>query len=134
MREYPNRKFYGENPNREQLNVPIVLAGDKTDARVQPFLGDRYQRFERRLVWWPNQQYMDLTWERIRNILTSPEKRQILWDILYFRKYPRTPDDWYHVHNMYLYIRKDVAQQMWDRVPQRQSRSSCHRIRTPRPL
>jgi DNA-binding beta-propeller fold protein YncE len=114
MREYPNRKFYGENPNREQLNVPVVLAGDKIDARVQPFLGDRYYRFKRRLVWWPNQQYMDLTWDRIRTILTSPEKRKALWDILYRRKYPQTPDNWYHVHNMYLYIRKDVAQQIWD--------------------
>jgi uncharacterized protein (TIGR03663 family) len=114
MREYPNRKFYGDSPTREELNVPVVLAGDKTDAKVQPFLGDRYHKFKRRLVWWPNQEYMGLTWERIFDILGSPEKREILWKILYFREYPRTPDDWYHVHNMYLYVRKDVAQQLWD--------------------
>ncbi|MGC9335605.1 MAG: flippase activity-associated protein Agl23, partial [Anaerolineae bacterium] len=114
MREYPNRQFYGETPTREKLDVPIVLAGDKNDGKVQPFLGDRYHRFKRRLVWWPNQQYMGLTWERIWSILASSEKRGILWDILYFRSYPRTPDDWYHVHNFYLYIRKDVAQQLWD--------------------
>jgi uncharacterized protein (TIGR03663 family) len=114
MREYPNRKFYGETPTREQLDVPIVLAGSKNDAKAQPFLADRYYRSERRLVWWPNQEYMGLTWERIRDILTSPEKRQILWKILYYREYPRTPDDWYHVHNFYLYVRKDVAQQLWD--------------------
>jgi uncharacterized protein (TIGR03663 family) len=114
MREYPNRQFYGETPTREKLDVPVVLAGDKNDGKVQPFLGDRYYRFKRRLVWWPNQQYMDLTWQRIREILTSPEKREILWKILYFREYPRTPDDWYHVHNFYLYVRKDVAQQLWD--------------------
>jgi uncharacterized protein (TIGR03663 family) len=114
MREYPNRKFYGEQPTRENLDVPIILAGDKIDAKVQPFLGDRYHRFKRRLVWWPNQEYMGLTWDRIRDILSNPEKREILWKILYFREYPRTPDDWYHVHNMSLYIRKDVAQQIWD--------------------
>ena len=114
MREYPNRKFYAETPTRESLDVPVVIAGEKNDAKVQPFLGDRYYRFKRRLVWWPNQEYMGLTWERIRNILASPEKREILWNILYYRRYPRTPDDWYHVHNMYLYVRKDVAQQLWD--------------------
>ena len=114
MREYPNRKFYSDTPTREKLDVPIILAGDKIDDKVQPFLGDRYHRFKRRLVWWPNQQYMGLTWERIVEILTSPEQREILWNILYFREYPRTPEDWYHVHNMYLYIRKDVAQQLWD--------------------
>ncbi len=114
MREYPNRVFYGETPTREKLDVPVVLAGDKNDAKVQPFLGNRYHRFKRRLVWWPNQQYMDLTWQRIWDILTSPEKREILWKILYYREYPRSPDDWYHVHNFYLYIRKDVAHQIWD--------------------
>ncbi len=114
MREYPNRQFYAETPTREKLDVPVVIAGDKNDAKVQPFLGDRYYRFKRRLVWWPNQEYMGFTWERIRDILTSPEKRKILWDILYFRRYPHAPDDWYHVHNMYLYVRKDVAQQLWD--------------------
>ncbi len=114
LREYPNRKYYGETPTREQLNVPIVLSSERNDSKAQPFLGDRYYRFKRRLVWWPNQQYMGLTWERIRNILSSPEKRQILWNILYKREYPRSPDDWYHVHNFYFYVRKDVAQQLWD--------------------
>jgi uncharacterized protein (TIGR03663 family) len=114
MREYPNRKFYGETPTRESMDVPIVLAGDKNDGKVQPFLGDRYYRFQRRLVWWPNQQYMDLNRARILEILRTPEQRQILWDILYFRRYPRTPDNWYHVHNFYMYIRKDVAAQIWD--------------------
>lgn len=114
MREYPNRQFYGETPTREKLDVPIVIAGSKNDEQVQPFLGDRYYRFKKRLVWWPSQEYMGLTFERIRDILTSPEKRESLWNILYFREYPRTPDDWYHVHNFYYYVRKDVAQQLWD--------------------
>jgi uncharacterized protein (TIGR03663 family) len=114
MREYPNRVYYGDTPTREKLDVPVVLVSERNDAKVQPFLGDRYYRFKRRLVWWPNQQYMGLTWERIRNIVTSPDKRKILWDILYWRKYPRSTDDWYHVHNFYLYVRKDVAQQIWN--------------------
>jgi uncharacterized protein (TIGR03663 family) len=114
MREYPNRKFYGETPTREAMDVPIILAGDKNNGKVQPFVGERYYQFKRRLVWWPNQQYMDLSLKRIVEILSSPEKREILWDILYFRRYPRTPDDWYHVHNFYMYIRKDVAAQIWD--------------------
>jgi len=114
MREYPNRQFYGETPTREKLDVPVVIAGSKNDDQVQPFLGDRYYRFKRRLVWWPNQEYMGLTWARIRDILTTQEKREALWDILYFREYPRSTDDWYHVHNFYYYVRKDVAQQLWD--------------------
>jgi len=114
MREYPNRVFYGENPSREQMDVPIVLAGDKNDSKVQPYLADKYVRFKRRLVWWPTYEYRDLTPKRIWSILTTPEKRQKLWDILYWREYPRSTDDWYYVHNFYMYVRKDVAQQIWD--------------------
>ncbi len=114
MREYPNRQFYSDTPTREKLDVPIVISSERNDSKARPFLGDRYYQFTRRLVWWPNQQYMDLTWDRIRDILTSPEKREILWDILYYREYPRSTDDWYHVHKFNLYIRKDVAQQLWD--------------------
>jgi len=94
--------------------VPLVLASERVDDKVQPYLGDRYYRFKRPVVWWPNQQYMDLTWQRVKEILTSPEQRQILWKILYRRQYPRSTDDWYHVHNFYFYVRKDVAQQLWD--------------------
>jgi DNA-binding beta-propeller fold protein YncE len=114
MREYPNRKYYGETPTREAMSVPVILSSERNDVKVKPFIGDRYHQFKRRLVWWPNQQYMDLTWERIRDILLSPEKRKALWKILYYRQYPRTPDNWYHVHSFYLYVRKDVAQQLWD--------------------
>ena len=114
MREYPNRVFYGENPSREQMDVPIVLAGDKDDAKVQPYLADKYIRFKRRLVWWPTYDYRDLTPKRIWDILTTSEKRQKLWDILYWREYPRSTDDWYYVHNFYMYVRKDIAQQVWD--------------------
>ncbi len=114
MREYPNRKYFGDTPTREALDVPIVLVSERNDVKARPFLGDRYYRFQRRLVWWPNQQYMDLTWARIRDLLGSQEKRHILWNILYYRRYPRTPDDWYHVHNFLLYVRKDVAQQIWN--------------------
>lgn len=113
MREYPNRVFYGETPSREKLDVPVVLAGSKNDDMVQPYLGDRYFRFKRRLVWWPTYDYKDLTPARIWSILTTPEKRKMLWDILYWRKYPRSTDDWYYVHDFYMYVRKDVAQQVW---------------------
>jgi len=113
FREYPNRKYYGDSPTREQMSVPIVLFSERNDSKVRPYLGDRFYCFKRRLVWWPNQQYMDLTWKQIGEILGSPEKREILWNILYWRTYPKTPAEWYHVHNFNYCVRKDVAQQIW---------------------
>jgi hypothetical protein len=113
-RLFPKRAFYGDTPTREQLDVPVILASSEIDGKVQPFLGDRYYRFKRRVVWWPSQQYMGLTWERIWDILSTPEKRSALWDILYYRSYPRSTEDWYHVHNFYFYVRKDVAASIWN--------------------
>ncbi len=115
LREYPNRKYYGDAPTRDLRDVPVVISSPGLDDRVRALLGDRFYRVRRREIWWPNEQYMGLTWERIRDILASPEKREILWNILYHRSYPRTPDDWYHVDYVYVYVRKDVAQQLWDR-------------------
>jgi uncharacterized protein (TIGR03663 family) len=114
LREYPNRNYYGDTPTRDLRKAPIVISSPGLDDRVRPLLGDRFYRARRREIWWPNQQYMGLTWEQIRDILASPEQREILWNILYYRQYPRTPDDWYHVDEVFLYVRKDVAQQLWD--------------------
>ena len=114
LREYPNRAFYGATPARDKLGAPVVLYGAANESKVKPFLGDRYNCFKRRLRWWPNQQYFGLTWQRVFEILRSPEQRKILWNILYWRKYPQTPDNWYHVDIFYFCVRKDVAQQMWD--------------------
>ncbi len=114
MREYPNRAFYGGTPTRDKLNVPIVLYGSANESKVKPFLGDDYNCFKRRLRWWPNQQYYDLTWQRVWKILSTPEQREKLWNILYWRKYPKSTDDWYHVDIFYYCVRKDVASQMWD--------------------
>jgi uncharacterized protein (TIGR03663 family) len=117
LREYPNRRFYGSQPTREALDAPLVLASDEIDGRVRPFLGRRYFRFQRREIWWPNQQYMELTWPRVRQILGSPGLRQKLWRILWQREYPRTPDDWYNVSYVDLYVRKDVATRAWVAAP-----------------
>ncbi|MGD8624286.1 MAG: TIGR03663 family protein [Anaerolineae bacterium] len=113
LREYDNRIFFGDRPTRASLNAPIVIASAELDPKVQSFLRQRYYRFRRREIWWPNEQYMDLSWQRIAAILASPEKRASLWQILYYRQYPRTTDDWYHVDYVYLYVRKDVAAQIW---------------------
>jgi len=42
MREYPNRVFYGENPSASRWMCRLSWAGDKNDAKVQPYLADKY--------------------------------------------------------------------------------------------
>jgi uncharacterized protein (TIGR03663 family) len=123
LRNYTQPHFYSQNPTRDLLNYPIVIAGNDSWSRIDPILGDRYYEFEYNRMWWPMQDYFGLTWERISNALRSPEMRSALWDIWYNRDYQAyiditgrrlTLDNWYNADRMRLYVRKDAAALVWD--------------------
>ncbi|MGQ9627395.1 MAG: flippase activity-associated protein Agl23 [Anaerolineae bacterium] len=118
FREYKNRVFYGSNPNKEALNVPIVIVGDKNEEKVRPYLGDRYHRFNYRLIWWPIESYKRWTFGQIWQSLTDPVERRKLWDIIFYRKYDFSFNSWPFVHRFFFYVRKDVMAQLWDYGPQ----------------
>jgi len=115
MREYPNAVFYGASPTREALDAPIVIVGSKNEEKVKPYLGDNYYRRSYRLVWWPAEDYKDLTLSKLWNGIRDPAARQRFWDVVWRREYKHELTSWPHRHNFALYVRKDVAAQMWDR-------------------
>ncbi len=123
LRDYPNKVFYGSSPSRDALDAPIVLAGDKTWNKADPYLGSRYYSFEYNFVQWPMEDYKGMTWDRIRGALVNPEMRAALWDILVNREYEKyaavvnrdfSLAKWPLRHPMRMYIRKDVVSQLWD--------------------
>jgi uncharacterized protein (TIGR03663 family) len=133
LREYPNRAYYADNPTREQLDAPIVIVGAPNEDKVRPFLGDRYQRFDYRLVWWPIEDYKDQTPLKLWHTYVAPDlsgvtdageqqglwdqvrqNRKDLWNVLFYRKYTTPFSDWPYVHRFYMYVRKDVLNQAWD--------------------
>ncbi len=125
LRDYPNAAFYGENPTREQLDAPVVIAGRGDWDAVAPYMGNDYMVNTYTYLWWPMEDYRDLTWSRITQVLTDTQTRAALWDIWYDRDYRRydelpgvtqrhTLDEWPLRSDYRLYIRRDVAAQMWD--------------------
>jgi uncharacterized protein (TIGR03663 family) len=137
LREYPNRVYYAENPTREALDAPIVIVGSANEAKVKPFLGDKYTRFSYRLVWWPMEDYKNQTPTRLwQTYISGPppedpltdtaEAQQArretvrqnwknLWNILFYRKYTDYKlNEWPYLHRFYLYMRKDVINDVWD--------------------
>jgi uncharacterized protein (TIGR03663 family) len=137
MREYPNRAYYGETPTREALDAPVVIVGSANESKVKPFLGDKYTRFRYRLVWWPIEDYKDQTLQKLwQNYVVGPPaedpltntaeaqaaRRQIVRDnwrklgkILFYRDYEDYElNEWPYVHRFYLYVRKDVLNDVWD--------------------
>lgn len=123
LRNFNQVHYFGPSPGRDLLNDPVVIAGDSNWAKVEPILGDRYFSFEYIRMWWPMQDYWDLTWERIRNAAVSPEYRAALWDIWFHRDYTAygaltgvdfALENWSPSDRMRLYVRKDVEALIWE--------------------
>lgn len=122
LRDYRNAAYYAAEPNRQALDAPIVIAGPKNWNKVEAILGNRYHRFELIRLWWPMEDYKNLTWTRIHNAFTDPLMRQALWDVFWnrdYRKYAEItgqsmnpPVSWPLQESMRIYIAKDIAQQM----------------------
>lgn len=131
FRLFPNAVYFGASPSVQVLDdaVAVVVGGEKR-AQVEPLLGDRYYHYEFIRLWWPMQDYFNLTAARIDNVFdfsgtnpTSAELRRGLWEIWWFRDYDTYGaatggnydlKDWPVSDRMHLYIRKDVAAQVWD--------------------
>ncbi len=101
----------------------MVISGQKHFSKVEALLGNRYYQFEYIRMVWPMQDYFNLTWERISGALTDARMRQALWDIWYARDYTLYGEiggtnfelsQWPVAERMRLYVRKDVAAQIWD--------------------
>lgn len=133
MREYPNRAFYGDNPNRNALDAQIVIVGAANESKVKPYLGNNYTRFNYRMVWWPIEDYKNLTLDRIwADYISGPstepdaaKRSQMVWDnwgslmnIIFYRRYENHKlTEWPFVHRFNLYIRNDVLNEIWDYQP-----------------
>lgn len=122
LKDYPNQSFYGAQPSRDALNTPVVIAGPKNWTKVELLLGSTYHRFELIRLWWPVEDYRNLTWERIWNAVSDSGMRAAIWNILWNRDYTRyadltgeslkPPTQWPLAEKMRVYVRQDIALQM----------------------
>ncbi|MBV7329522.1 TIGR03663 family protein [Chloroflexi bacterium TSY] len=116
MRSYPNSVFYGANPNSGNMKAPIVIVGSKNYEKVRPYVVRDYVKRTYRLVWWPDQGYFNLTWERFWNGLTNPETLERIFQVAFYRRHRDDNDlskwrdltQWPNRHEFEMYIRRDV--------------------------
>jgi predicted membrane-bound mannosyltransferase/DNA-binding beta-propeller fold protein YncE len=124
LRNYKNQAYFGKQPTREALDAPVVIAGPSNWSRVEVLLGGRYYKFEYIRMVWPMQDYFDLKWPDVQKDLSNPKMRQALWNIWWDRDYtlygqlkdpPQNFDlsQWPVAERMRLYVRKDIAAQIW---------------------
>lgn len=126
MREFPNARYFSDSLPSDYADLDAIMIGDQNPKRSEDEqkLQDNYTSYSYMLVWWPMQDYFDLTWDRISYSLINPDARAALWDIIFNRDFTRysqvfnktslTADTWSPGHRFTLYIRNDVAAKVWD--------------------
>ncbi len=124
FRDYPNKKYFADNPGRDVRDAPVIIVGDPNYGKIEPIVKDNYVYFEYTRLWWPMQDYFNLTWERIWNAVKDPNMRQALFNIWFKRDYTKyaeitnnkdlTLETWVPAARMRLYIRKDIIAMMWN--------------------
>jgi len=122
LRNFPNTLGFGPEAPADLRTYDVILVSDANWEKIDPLLRGQYQVFEVNRMWWPMQDYFGLTWERIRNALSSPEMRAALFQIWLNRNYDLYgkltgqelhPPVWNPSRKMRVYIRKDIASRLW---------------------
>ena len=131
FRDFNDAVFVGGNPTVQNTQDAIfVVVGSGHRGDVEPILEDHYLRRDHMRMWWPMQEYFNLTPQRILNALDfSPENqnaaalRRGIFDIWWWRDYDRYGEatgkdfsltNWPVSDRMHVYIRKDFAAKIWE--------------------
>ena len=124
LRDYPNKKWFTDKPTRDLQDVPLIIAGEGTFAKLDPIVKNNFVQFEYMRLWWPMQDYFDLTWDRIWGAFKDPRMRQAIFQIWLNRDYSLygqltnnsnlTLETWQPSSKMRFYIRKDIVAQIWN--------------------
>ncbi|GAB4444246.1 MAG: hypothetical protein Kow00120_13880 [Anaerolineae bacterium] len=131
FRDFTNARYFGANPSVQVLDeAKVIVVGSANRAKVEPLLQDRYYRFDYIRLWWPMQDYFNMTVERVDKLFSQEYEgqmlRQGLFDIWWNRDYDtyaqatgRDPsafaiDQWPVSDHMSFFVRKDVAAQVWE--------------------
>lgn len=131
FRHFRNAVFVGENPTLQNLeNAVVVVVGDDKRSTVEPLLEDQYVAYEYIRMWWPMQEYFNVTPDRLDNLFdfspsnaNAAQLREGLFDIWWNRDYTvygvATSKDfaetkWPVSDKMLVYVRKDIAREVWE--------------------
>jgi len=124
FRDYPNKRWYSDNPTRDLQEFPIILVGSGNYNLIEPVVGNDYIQFDYHRLWWPSQAYYNLSFSRVWNALRDREMRSALWQIWFNRNYEPyatltntttlTLENWQPSDSFRMYLRKDLVSKIWE--------------------
>jgi len=124
LRDYPNRVWFGDKITKDLRNSPVILVGSANFAKIEPLVRDDYIMYEYKRMWWPMEAYRNQSFGSLWQMLKNPAMRSALWEIWFNRDYTQyaaatgdgslTLATWSPSDLLRMYIRKDVAAQIWE--------------------
>ncbi len=133
LRDYPNRQYFGENPDRSITDAPVIIVGSQNWSKVEPLLGDNYEETTYTFLWWPMEEYRNISLNSVigdpavdpefRRGLGNASVRQALWDIFFYRDFEKygevfggnySSGEWPLRHDLKMYIKKESLASIWD--------------------
>jgi uncharacterized protein (TIGR03663 family) len=123
LRDYTALRSF-DQPTRALREAVTVIVDQKNFDKIEGALGDGFYRFDYIRMWWPNQDYFGLDRTRVLNAISNPAIREGIFDVWFDRDYTKyaqatgssttTLTNWQPADQMRLYVRKDVAAQIWN--------------------
>lgn len=124
-RDFPNRYDFDANITKSLKDYPIILVGAELTDKIKPVVGEDYYAFDYKRMWWPNEDiYRNWSISKVLADLKDPAKRAGLWQLWFNRDYTQyalaynnpslTLATWSPSDTMKMYIRKDIAAQVWE--------------------
>ncbi len=123
LRNFPNAKPY-YTADETLLESSVVIADPQSYDEVEAILGEDYYRFEYLRMVWPNQDYFNLTWDRLRRFLVDRHLRTAIFRIWLNRDYSLYAEitaaegfeaaNWRPADTMRMYVRKSDLEKVWE--------------------
>ncbi|MEM4202584.1 MAG: TIGR03663 family protein [Candidatus Methanomethylicaceae archaeon] len=129
LRSFPHIRDLGEQAPPFPGDHDVILISDYNvyfwgwvDS-----LRDRFVRFDYVKIWWPIEDYAELSWERIANTLFNASARKALWEIVFnrnfdtyahvFRRRDLVLERWQPRMNAALFVRRQLIERALELVP-----------------
>lgn len=124
FRDYPNKKYITETFTRDLRDSPVILVGAANYSKIEPVVREGYYVYNYTRMWWPNEFYQRQTLKTAWEAFKNPEIRAGLWELWFNRDYTQyakatnnpslTLATWSPANQLRMYIRKDIAAQIWE--------------------
>ncbi len=124
FRDYSKKQWFTNNPTRDLRDAPVIIAGEENWGKLDAITRDNFIVYEYMRLWWPMQDYYNLTWDRIWGTIRDPEMRTAIFKIWLNRDYSDyarltknenlTLSTWRPSAKLRMYIRKDIIAKIWN--------------------